>query len=269
MSEEIVFQLRNVCYYYSSGEEALSDITLDIYKGERLVLLGANGSGKSTLLKLMDGLIFPEQGTFCAFGENINEKSLNIEEFAYAFRQKVGFVFQNSDAQLFNPTVMEEIAFGPVQMGLPLEEVKQRVEDIITMLGLEHLRNRPPFKLSGGEKKKVALASVLSINPDVLLLDEPTNGLDPRSQHWLLNMIQHLKDAHKTIIMTTHNLGIIQKVADRVAIIGEDHKLMAIDSCERIMNDKKLLIKANIIDNEFTEQHIHLDIHRHQHLHEA
>ncbi|HBC94933.1 MAG TPA: nickel ABC transporter ATP-binding protein [Pelotomaculum sp.] len=268
MSEKIIYQLQNLGYSYPSGEEALINISLNVHQGERLILMGANGSGKSTLLKLMNGLIFPSQGMLYAFGENINEKNLNREDFAYAFRRKVGFVFQNSDAQLFNPTVVEEIAFGPVQMGLTAVEVKQRVEEIITLLGLEHLRNRPPFKLSGGEKKKVALASVLSINPDVLLLDEPTDGLDPRTQRWLINLIQQLNEAKKTIIMSTHNLEIIEKVADRVAIIGEDHQLVALDSRERIMNKKSLLIRVNLIDDGFTEQHIHADTHRHQHLHD-
>jgi cobalt/nickel transport system ATP-binding protein len=266
LPEEAIYQLRNITYHYPTGEKALDDINLTVYKGERLVFLGANGCGKSTLLKLINGLIFPQQGSIFAFGEMINEERLSREEIAFAFRRKIGFVFQNSEAQLFNSNVWNEIAFGPIQMGLGREEVVRRVEEVIEMLELGPLKNRPPFKLSGGEKKKVALASVLSFNPDILLLDEPTNGLDPRTQRMLLNLIKQLNKAGKTIISATHNLDILSELSDRIIVFGEEHRLVAEGSSEEILSDRSLLIKVNLIDEEF-HSHTHGDGHRHFHVH--
>lgn len=266
MLGEISFQLQNVSYHYAGGEEALSDVSMSVSQGEKVVFLGANGCGKSTLLKVLDGLLFPQKGTIHAFGKVLNEENLNREEFTFAFRRRVGFVFQNSEAQLFNPSVWEEIAFGPIQMGFNDSEVIQRVEQVITMLGLEHLKDRPPFKLSGGEKKKVAIASVLSINPEVLLFDEPTNGLDPRTKTWLINLIRQLNGAGKTLISSTHDLDIVEKIADRVLVFSEDHRLIASGSPDEILSDRELLLKVNLVDEQF-HHHVHEGGHRHYHAH--
>ncbi len=263
---EPLFLLQNVTYRYPTGETALEGIDLTICEGEKVALLGANGSGKSTLLKILDGLLFPQSGRVIAFGREISEETLRDEGFSFAFRRRVGFVFQNSDAQLFNPSVWEEIAFGPAQLGLPPEEVERRVEDVMRMLGLEHLRHRPPFKLSGGEKKKVAIASVLSVNPAVLLLDEPTSGLDPRTQRWLINLIRHLNAAGKTIVTATHDLDLVDQIADRAVVLGEDHRIAAEGSVEEILDDLNLLVQVNLIDEEF-HRHLHQDGHRHFHAH--
>ncbi|HAA64676.1 MAG TPA: nickel ABC transporter ATP-binding protein, partial [Thermoanaerobacter sp.] len=177
-----VFELKNVYYSYNKPVPALIDISFEVKKGEKLILLGANGSGKSTLLKLMDNLIYPDKGEIWAFGKLLGGKKTFDE---YEFRKKVGFVFQDSDVQLFSTTVFDEIAFAPLQMSLKEGEVQKIVEESLISFGLEKLKDRPPHRLSGGEKKKVALASVMVINPEVLLLDEPTNGLDPRSKKWL------------------------------------------------------------------------------------
>jgi cobalt/nickel transport system ATP-binding protein len=266
LSGKILFELSNVSFHYPSGEEALSNIDLNIYQGEKVALLGANGCGKSTLLKILDGLLFPQQGSINAFGEILDEKNLSKEEFNYAVRRRVGFIFQNSDAQLFNSSVWEEIAFGPVQMGLEAAEVKLRIDGIIAMLGLEHLKDRPPFKLSGGEKKKVALASVLSINPEVILLDEPTNGLDPRTQSWLINLIKQLNSAGKTIVTSTHNLDIVEEIADRIIVFSEDHRLVASGTPGEILSDRELLLQVNLVDEQF-HHHAHDGSHRHYHTH--
>lgn len=263
---EPLFQLNHVTYHYPTGETALEGINLTIYEGEKVALLGANGSGKSTLLKILDGLLFPQSGNLTAFGETISEETLSNEEFSFAFRRRVGFVFQNSDAQLFNSSVWEEIAFGPVQLGLPREDVERRVDDVMRMLGLEHLRYRPPFKLSGGEKKKVAIASVLSINPMVLLFDEPTGGLDPRTQRWLINLMRALNAAGKTIVTTTHDLEIVDQIADRAVVLGEDHRIAAEGSVDEVLGNLDLLLRVNLIDEEF-HRHLHQDGHRHFHAH--
>ena len=267
MSAETIFQLSNVSYRYPGGDDALTEITLRIYRGESLAVLGANGCGKSTLLKLLDGLLFAREGTILAFGETLNETNLAREEFNHFFRRQVGFVFQNSEAQLFNPTVWDEIIFGPLQMNLSEAEVRRRGEEIIQLLGLERIKNRPTFKLSGGEKKKVALASVLVTNPEVLLLDEPTSGLDPRTRRWLINFIGQLRAAGKTIVTATHDLDVVGEIACRALVLNEEHRLTATGEPEEIFRNRELLIEANLIDESF-HRHLHADGHRHYHTHE-
>ena len=264
-------KLRDVSFEYLPGERVLRGINLDIYSGEKVVILGANGSGKSSLLKILNGLIFSSKGEYSAFGQLVTEETLNDEQFAQAFRQRIGFIFQNSDAQLFSTNVWEEIAFGPLQMKLNYKEVEDRVNGVIRMLKLESLKDRPPYRLSGGEKKKVAIASVLSINPKVLILDEPTNGLDPRSQRWLINLLVELNNAGKTLITCTHNLDIVEEIADRVIVFNEDHKIVASGTPKDILANKELLLSVNLIDEHY-HSHLHtMDKsmqHDHYHSHE-
>lgn len=260
-----IFELAGVSYSYVNGEPVLRDINLQVFKGEKLVILGANGSGKSTLQKILDGLLFPSQGTVKAFGQVLSEKTLEDEEFSYGFRRQVGFIFQNSEAQLFNTSVWDEIAFGPLQLGLQLEEVRARVQSVMEMLGLTHLKDRPPYKLSGGEKKKVAIASILSINPEVLILDEPTSGLDPRTQRWLVNLLVELNRVGKTIITATHDLDIVREIGDRVLVFGEDHRIVAEGTPLEVLKNKQLLLDVNLVD-EFYHEHAH-EQHSHFHLH--
>ena len=221
--KEIVIQMKDITFKYTEQETALNNINLTVYQGEKLVLLGANGSGKSTLLKVMAGLIFPQNGLYEAFGHIIDEKNLEKEAFSNAFRRRVGVVFQNADTQLFSSEVWDEIAFGPLQLELSEEQVGRRVEEVIRILGLDHLRHRPPYHLSGGEKKKVAIASVLSTNPQVLLLDEPAAGLDPKTQRWLIDLLVELNKAGKTLVTATHDLDIVDEIADRVIVFKENH----------------------------------------------
>ncbi|HTY21127.1 MAG TPA: ABC transporter ATP-binding protein [Geobacteraceae bacterium] len=242
-----LYELTDVNYRYHATIPALERINLSILPGEAIVILGANGSGKSTLLQLLDGLIFPNSGSIRAFGEELTEQKLDTDDFRSFFRSRVGFVFQNPDIQLFCPTVFDEVAFGPLQLSLPKAEVIKRVEDVINMLGITSLKDRTPNQLSGGEKKKVAIASVLSLNPQVLLLDEPTNSLDPRTRHWLIELIEALRSAGKTIITTTHELSVVAKISSRVLVITEDHTIAADGTPAAIIADHELLHRANII----------------------
>lgn len=264
-------ELKNASFGYNADEPVLKDINLDIYSGEKVVILGANGSGKSTLQKVLDGLLYINKGSYKAFGQEVTEESINDAQFSKAFRQRIGFIFQNSDAQLFSTNVWEEIAFGPLQMGLEISEVKRRVEGIIKMLGLELLQDRPPYKLSGGEKKKVAIASVLSINPEVLILDEPTNGLDPRTQRWLINLMIKLNTVGKSLITCTHSLDIVEEIADRVIVFSEEHQIVAEGTPQEILSNKELLLSVNLIDEHY-HRHIHgkelNKQHSHYHSHE-
>lgn len=266
-AETAAFALSGVSYAYGEGVVALREVSLTIARGEKVAILGANGCGKSTLIKLLDGLIHPQSGTMTAFGEPVTEAALREEAFAYRFRRRVGFIFQNSDAQLFSPTVREEIAFGPLQMGLSREEVERRLADVVAMLGIGRLLDRPPFQLSGGEKKKVAIASTLVVNPDVILLDEPTNGLDPRSQRWLVELLVALHGAGKTLVTATHDLSIVPEIADRVLVFGEDHTLLAEGSSSVILADIPLLLRVNLI-HEHWHRHGSL-FHSHPHHHDA
>jgi cobalt/nickel transport system ATP-binding protein len=269
-----IFELRNVSYTYLGKIEALKDADIEIRQGEQITIMGANGSGKSTLLAILDGLVFPTAGDYYAFGTKIKEEifdSLAENEFRYYFRKKVGFVFQDPDVQLFSPTVFEEIAFGPLQLDLAREEVISRVEEVMEMMDLSRLRERAPHTLSGGEKKKVCIASVLSTNPDVLLLDEPTAGLDPRTQLWLIELLQELGDAGKTIITATHDLDIIEQISDRAVVMGEDHRIKVDRHSKKVLADLDLLLSANLIHRHMhrhdTIVHQHLHSHLKEHLH--
>jgi cobalt/nickel transport system ATP-binding protein len=161
--------------------------------------------------------------------------------------------------------VWEEVTFGPVQLDLPKDEVVQRSRDVLALLGIEHLADRAPFGLSGGEKKKVAIASVLSMNPEVLLLDEPGNGLDPRTQAWLIEFLQQLRGAGKTIVAATHDLSMVDEIAERTIILGEDHTLATDRPTDEVLRDQQLLLKANLIHEHY--HHHNGVLHRHLHSH--
>ncbi|MBI3754299.1 MAG: ABC transporter ATP-binding protein, partial [Deltaproteobacteria bacterium] len=221
MSEPI-FNIQGISYLYGDKHVGLKDVNMQVQSGESLAILGANGSGKSTLLKILAGLAFPSQGKVTALGRPLSQDTLS-GDFSGFFRSKLGFVFQEPDVQIFCPTVWDEIAFGPLQLDILKDEVRKRVDDTLDMLGITALKDRQPHHLSGGEKKKVAIGSVLSLNPDVLLLDEPTNGLDPRTQVWLFELLTGLRMVKKTIIMATHDLSIVEDLADRVIVLSEDH----------------------------------------------
>ncbi|MEN3360020.1 MAG: cobalt/nickel transport system ATP-binding protein, partial [Mycobacteriales bacterium] len=225
-----------------------------VRQGERLALLGANGCGKSTLLKVLDGLVFADSGSYTAFGHPVTEDALEDEQFSRGFRSRVGFVFQNSDVQLFSPTVRDEVAFGCLQLGLPRDQVAERVDDVLRLLDIAALADRAPFQLSGGQKKKVAIASVLVMNPDVLLFDEPTAALDPRTQGWLRDLLAELHDAGKTIVLATHDLDALDRVADRCLVFTEEHGIGGSGSPAEILADLPLLLGVNLV-HEHTHRH--------------
>ena len=181
--------MKNIYYSYDSGATALKNVSLQINPGESVAFIGPNGSGKSTLMKLINGLVNPGSGSYSFEGLEITSKHLQNDLILKSFHKKIGFVFQNSEVQLFCSNVYEEIAFGIRQMGMPEEEVQKRVEDILKLLKIEHLKHRQPYHLSGGEKRKIAIASVLVMNPDVLVFDEPMNGLDPESKRFLRELM--------------------------------------------------------------------------------
>jgi cobalt/nickel transport system ATP-binding protein len=243
---EAVYNLENVNYDYAGKINALKNVCLTVNKGEQVAILGANGSGKSTLLKLLNALIFPSSGTIEAYGTQLSEGLLDDDKSAFPpmFRKNVGFVFQNSETQLFCPTVWDEILFGPLQLDIPRNVAEVRAKDVMDMLGISCLKDRAPYSLSGGEKKKVAIASVLSVNPEVLLLDEPTSNLDPATKRWLIELLVELKKAGKTIIIATHDLDYVPQITDRVYVL--DKKIVAEGTPGEILLDIELLKKTNL-----------------------
>lgn len=220
-----IIRLEDVCFAYEDIV-ALRHIDMEILEGECVALQGSNGCGKSTLLKLLNGLIFPSEGSYYFEDKLITRKTMSNNSFAKTFHQKMGFVFQNSEVQLFCNNVREEISFGPRQMGLDEDTVNKRADDVMKLMHIEKLDKRACFHLSGGEKKKVALACVLSMNPKVLVLDEPLSGLDKSSSEWLVQFLGELKSMGKTIIISTHNDELAKILADRVVWFNENHEII-------------------------------------------
>lgn len=209
-----MIKLDDICFAYDSTP-VLKHFGTEVADGEFVVIKGDNGCGKSTLLNIINALEFAEIGTYTFDGTVIDKKAMKNEQFAKAFHQKIGYVFQNTDAQLFCSSVYDEIAFAPRQMQLDEAEVAKRVDDMLKLTGTEHLKERAPFHLSMGEKKKVAVASVLAMNPQVLILDEPMNFLDKKSREWLVEFLNQMHSVGKTIIIVSHTDD-FDKMADRI-----------------------------------------------------
>lgn len=211
--------------YHYTEETGIHDIQLQIQKGETVGLMGPNGAGKSTLFKILVGLLPLSSGQYHFKDWTIDQDFLKNPHRAGQLFQQVGLIFQNSDTQLFNTSVYDELAFGPRQLGLAESEVEQRVKDTLGLLEIEHLRDRIPYHLSGGEKKLVAIASVLTMNPSLLLFDEPFNGLSPKYQKLIVALLQELKTAGKTIVISSHHFEQIAPIVERVLLFSEEHTI--------------------------------------------
>lgn len=259
---EHVFELNDVTYAYPQVS-ALDGLTLNIPRGRRIALLGANGSGKSTLLRLLDALYFAQHGEIRAFGEPLTEARLQDEAVNFAFRRRVGLVFQNPDVQLFNPTVFDELAFGPLQLGWSKAQIHTQVEEMLERFSISALKNRPPHRLSGGEKKRVALASVLILDPEVLLLDEPTAALDPESQNEVVRFLVDTKDSGRTLVTATHDLNMVEDIADHVCVLAAG-RLAAEGTPAEILHDHALLHASHLPHSHW---HVHTDDTGHTHRH--
>jgi cobalt/nickel transport system ATP-binding protein len=263
-----VFEVTGVSWHYDSVL-ALDNVSLPFEQGKRFALLGANGSGKSTLLRLLDALYFAESGSIAFRGAALTPQGFEDDAFAFDFRRRVGLVFQNPDVQLFNPTVFDEVAFAPLQLRWPKPEIVRRVAEAMDLMEVSHLRNRPPHRLSGGEKKRVALASVLVLDPEVLLLDEPAAALDPRSQSQIIDLLIGWGDGSKTVITATHDLGLVEDIADQCFVMKQG-KLLAHGDPADILRDQALMADANLVHEHrhrhkggLTHSHPHTHPHRH------
>ncbi len=232
-----VIEAENVSYDYPDGSAGVRDVNLVILESDRVGLIGANGSGKSTLILLLAGLLKPKRGKIRIFGKEVDKK--NVEEI----RRKIGVVFQNPDDFLFNPTVRDELLYVPRQLEWSEEEMERAVEEYAGMFRISHVLNKPPFRLSGGEKKKVEIASVLVYKPEVLMLDEPTAYVDGKTRRLILKVLEDFKG---TLIIATHELDVAEKLADKFVLLNLDHRIEAVGGKE-ILKNKELLEDAGVI----------------------
>jgi cobalt/nickel transport system ATP-binding protein len=260
-----VFELRNVSFAYLGKFPALSRIDLDILPGQKIAVIGANGSGKSTLLHLLDGLIFPDQGSVCYQGVELKESLFSNDDFSVGFRGKVGLVFQNPDVQLFCPTVRDDIVFGPLQLGLDQDEIKRRLEELAGLLDVRHLLDRSPHQLSIGEKRKAAIASTLIMRPQVLLLDEPTAGLDPQTTRHIIDLVLAANAAGATVVTSTHDLHIVAEIADTVHVFSREKMIVRSGTPDEILQDMPLLEAHNLVHIHPHRHHGVMHAHPHQH----
>ena len=265
---EPIFEVRDVTFRYQEVA-ALDGLNLTIGPGQRVALLGANGSGKSTLLSILDGLHFPQQGSVSFCGQPLTEERLQTQEIEFAFRRRVALVFQNPDVQLFNPTVFDEVAFGPLQMRWEKDRILLGVSQMLEQMEITHLKDRSPHHLLTGEKKRVALASVLILDPEVLLLDEPTAALDPKSESQMIDFLVSCSGGRKTVITATHDLDLIEDIADYCHVFQRG-RVVASGTPEEILNDYEMLLSTNLIHahrHAHSSGELHTHPHRHGHKH--
>ena len=230
MSHHIV-EVKDLQYSYPDGHSALRGISFRITHGETVAIIGANGAGKSTLLLHLNGCLIPEAGTVRVGDFPLTKKTLQH------VRRTVGMVFQDPDDQLFMPLVYDDVAFGPLNLGLPPEEVDERVLNALSIVQATHLKDRPPYRLSGGEKRSVAIASVLSMSPSILIMDEPTSNLDPKSRRQLIHL---LTTFDHTIIIATHDLDMVYDLCSRSIVLREG-RVVADGPTPEILQNEELL----------------------------
>ena len=243
---ETAVELRNVTYKYSIGtpfeKTAVDDVSLEIEKGELVGIIGHTGSGKSTLIQHLNGLITPTSGTVFINGRNIHEKGVNLRDIRF----KVGLVFQYSEHQLFEETVAKDIAYGPRNMGFSDEEIKSAVASAARSMEITHLLEKSPFELSGGQQRRVALAGVLAMNPEILILDEPAAGLDPKGRDKMIDLIrQYHKNSGKTILFVSHSMEDIVKLASKVLVMNKG-KLFCYDETDKVFERTSELVSIGL-----------------------
>lgn len=246
-----MLELDRIRFGWNPEQPLIEELSLKIREGDKVVILGANGCGKSTLLKLMNGLVFPQAGSITYQGTPLEKSALAGRQFCRQFRQECVLLFQHPEAMLFNPTVRDEIAYGPRQLALP--DVEARIARWASELQLGPFLDQPPFLLSGGQKQKVALAALLAVDPRLLLLDEPSASLDPATVGWLIDT---LLDSDKTVVVSTHNLSLAAELGSRCLILGERGRLLYDGPVAVALRNLSVLEEARLA-------------HRHKHRHDG
>src|SRR5664280_330809 len=236
-----VVETKDITYEYPDGTKALEKVNFNVDDGKIVALLGPNGAGKSTLFLHFNGILRPSSGSVSIDGETVNYDKKDLLKV----RQKVGIVFQNPDDQLFAPTVLEDVAFGPMNMGLPKDEVEKRVKEALSRVGMEGFEKKPPHHLSGGQKKRVAIAGILAMKPKIMVLDEPTSGLDPKGASQILRLLYKLNHEGITIVISTHDVDLVPLYASKVYIISEG-KIIKEGTAPEVFEDVKTIRGANL-----------------------
>lgn len=237
----IQLSTENLSFTYPDGTQALKNINIKIEKGEKVAIIGPNGAGKSTLFSHFNGLTEPTSGCVKIEGKPI---SFEKDELLKV-RQKVGIVFQDPNDQLFAPTVKEDIAFGPMNLGLSYDEVEKRVEDALKMVGMENYEDKTPHHLSGGQQKRIAIAGIIAMKPELMILDEPTAGLDPDGVEKVLNILNQLNEEGMTLIISSHDIDMISKYADKIFVLYNG-EIIESGNKNKIFSDMELLKKAHL-----------------------
>jgi cobalt/nickel transport system ATP-binding protein len=236
-----VIETKDITYEYPDGTKALDKVNFNVDEGKIVALLGPNGAGKSTLFLHFNGILSPSMGSVIIDGDTIKYNKKDLMQI----RQKVGIVFQNPDDQLFAPTVLEDVAFGPMNMGLPKEEVETRVKEALSRVGMEGFEKKPPHHLSGGQKKRVAIAGILAMKPKIMVLDEPTSGLDPKGASQILRLLYKLNNEGITIVISTHDVDLVPLYASKVYIISEG-EIIKEGTAPEVFDDVKTIRGANL-----------------------
>lgn len=239
-----ILELRDISYRYPDGTRALSGVSIQISEGESIAIVGPNGGGKSTLLMILSALLPPSEGEIWIFGEKMDEKLIDNAKKMFPLRKRLGVMFQDPDVQLFSATVFDDVAFGPINSGISGNNLKKMVIEALRYLGIEHLAERHPYELSGGEKRKAALATAIVSDPEVLIMDEPTADLDPESRNEVVDVINRFREAGKTVIVATHDMEMVPEVADRAIVLNKC--IIKDGRIEDVLTDRQVMEMAGL-----------------------
>ena len=238
---EIHLSTKNLNYRYPDGTHALKNVNMEILRGQKVAIMGPNGAGKSTLFSHLNGLTEPTSGHIELDGKVMKYDKKTLLEV----RQKVGIVFQDPNDQLFAPTVKEDVAFGPMNLGLSYEEVEKRVNEALELVGMEKFKDKTPHHLSGGQQKRVAIAGIIAMRPEIMILDEPTAGLDPEGVDKVLNILNNLNKEGMSIVISSHDIEMVNGFAEKIFVLNEGEILASGDKHE-IFSNKELLKTAHL-----------------------
>lgn len=236
-----IFTLEHISYQYADGTMALKDISLSFERGKKIALIGNNGAGKSTLFLLLNGILKPTSGTISFKGKKLSYSRKEIKEL----RQQVGIVFQNPDSQLFSSSVYEDIKFGPKNLGLPVERVNEIVDEVMKLTETESLKDKPPHFLSIGQKKRVSIAGIIAMNPELMVLDEPTAGLDPYYSKNIMTLLADIHNENRTIVLSTHNVDLAYEWADEIIVL-HNGEMISRGTPSEVFQQNEVLQKSHL-----------------------